>query len=86
MNVICNNTILIKLILQWRHFLMRHRSKSNVPVHAMKVIGGIEVYLHSSLTSALDGGEWLTPCPGCFSPGKFGNHASEVHMIFFLVL
>ena len=37
MNVICNSTILIKLIQQWRHFLMRHRSKINVPVHAMKL-------------------------------------------------
>ena len=32
----CNNTILIKLMLQWRHFFMKHRSKSNVPVRAMK--------------------------------------------------
>ena len=23
-----------------------------------------------SLTSALDGGEWSTPGPGCFNPGK----------------
>ena len=28
-----------------------------------------------SLTSALDGGEWLTPCPGRFKPGKMpGTH------------
>ena len=23
-----------------------------------------------SLTLALDGGGWSTPCPGCFTPGK----------------
>jgi hypothetical protein len=30
--------------------------------------GGVEVY--SSSTSALDGGGWLTPRPGRFTPGK----------------
>jgi len=27
------------------------------------------LYLH--FTSALDGGGWLTPCPGCFTHGKY---------------
>jgi hypothetical protein len=30
-----------------------------VPIHAIKRIGSLEVYLHSFLTSALDGREWL---------------------------
>jgi hypothetical protein len=36
--------------------------------HATKVFCGMEVYLHSFLTSALDGGEWLTSRPGRFTP------------------
>ena len=35
----------------------------------MKAQKEIEVWLYS-LSSALDGGEWLTPRPGRFTPGK----------------
>jgi hypothetical protein len=31
-------------------------------------IGGVEVYLHSFLTWALDGGEWSNSHPGRFIP------------------
>ena len=31
---------------------------------------GVDVYLYSSSTSALDGGGWSTPRPGRFTPGK----------------
>jgi len=34
----------------------------------LKRIGGVVVYLHSFLTTALDGGERLTPRPRRFSP------------------
>jgi hypothetical protein len=36
--------------------------------HTMKAYGGMEVLLHEFLTSALDGGEWLTSRPGHFTP------------------
>jgi len=36
----------------------------------MKAYGGVEVQLHSFLTSALDGGEWSTSRPSRFIPGK----------------
>ena len=36
-----------------------------------RCIGIKEVYLHSFLTSALDGGEWLTSFPGNFIWGKY---------------
>jgi hypothetical protein len=35
----------------------------------MKTCGGMEVYLHHFLTSALDGGEWSASRPGRFTPG-----------------
>jgi hypothetical protein len=41
----------------------------------MKAYGGIDVYIHIFLTSALVG-EWLASHPGCFTPGEnaFGTH------------
>jgi hypothetical protein len=36
----------------------------------MKVCGGVDVWIHISLTSALVGGEWSTSCPGHFTPGE----------------
>jgi hypothetical protein len=42
----------------------------------MKRIGGMEVQLHTFLTSALDGSEWSVSCPGRFTPRKIapGTH------------
>ena len=40
-------------------------------VHTLKAYEGTEVWLHSFLTSALYGGEWLTSRPGRFTPGKY---------------
>jgi hypothetical protein len=37
---------------------------------AMKTYVGVEVQLHSFLTSALDGSEWSASQPGRFPPGK----------------
>jgi hypothetical protein len=36
----------------------------------MKAKRGVEVYLHSFLTSSEDGGEWLISRPGRVTPGK----------------
>jgi hypothetical protein len=41
-------------------------------------IGGVGVYLHAFLTSALDGGEWLASRPGRFTRSV---KASSVHWI-----
>jgi len=35
---------------------------------------GVEVYLHSFVTSALDGGEWSASCPGCSTPLSITLH------------
>jgi hypothetical protein len=34
----------------------------------MKVYGGVDVYIHIFLTSALVGGKWPASRPGCFTP------------------
>jgi hypothetical protein len=36
----------------------------------MKAYGGVDVYVHIFLTSALAGGEWSTSRPGRFTPGE----------------
>jgi hypothetical protein len=36
----------------------------------MKKYGGVEVYLHSFLTSVIDEDELSVSCPGCFTPGE----------------
>jgi hypothetical protein len=42
----------------------------------MKAYGGVDVYIHIFLTSALAGGEWSTSCSGRFTPGEIdpGTH------------
>jgi hypothetical protein len=42
----------------------------------MKTYGGVNVYIHIFLTSALVGGEWLVSRPGRFTPGEIapGTH------------
>jgi hypothetical protein len=52
-----------------------------VPVskhYAMKAYGGLDVYIHVFLTSALVGGEWSGLRPGCFVSGE---GASGTHWI-----
>jgi hypothetical protein len=36
----------------------------------MKAYGGVDVYIHILLTSALDGGEWSVSRSGRFTPGE----------------
>jgi hypothetical protein len=38
--------------------------------HAMKTYRGVEVWLHTFLTSAPDGGEWSASRPGLCTPGE----------------
>jgi hypothetical protein len=44
--------------------------------HAKKTYWGVEVQLHSFLTSALDGREWSASCASRFTPGvrDHGTH------------
>jgi hypothetical protein len=46
--------------------------------YAMKVYGGMEVYIHVFLTLALVGGEWSISRPGRFTPGE---RALDAHWI-----
>jgi hypothetical protein len=36
----------------------------------MKAYGGVDVYIHIFLASALTGGEWSASRPGRFTPGE----------------
>jgi hypothetical protein len=36
----------------------------------MKAYGGVDIYIHIFLISALDGDEWSTSRPGRFTPGE----------------
>jgi hypothetical protein len=38
--------------------------------YAMKAYGGVDVWIHVFLTSALVGGEWSASHPGRFIPGE----------------
>jgi hypothetical protein len=44
----------------------------------MKAYGGVDMYSHISLTSALVGGEWLASRLGRFTPGE---RAPGIHWI-----
>jgi hypothetical protein len=48
--------------LKFSLYLIKH--------HNMKVYKDVEVYVHASLTSAIDGGEWSASRLGCFNPGE----------------
>jgi hypothetical protein len=44
----------------------------------MKAYGGVDVYIHVFVTSALVGGKWSASCPGRFTPGE---RAAGTHWI-----
>ena len=52
---------------QWKINAQNVR-KPELPIHAMKPHGRVELYLHSFLSSTLDGGEWSASRSGCFVP------------------
>jgi hypothetical protein len=45
------------------------REDEQSPATPLIIIGGMEVYLHVFLTSALDGSEWSASRPDPFTPG-----------------
>jgi len=46
--------------------------------NTMETYGGVEVWLHAFLTSALDGGEWSASLPGRFAPREGAPNARWV--------
>jgi hypothetical protein len=58
-------------VKEFKILIKRNGKKLNVPVSTtLKHTGGVEVKLHSFLTSALDGGEWKASRAGRFTYGK----------------
>jgi hypothetical protein len=51
-----------------------------VTVHSMNVRGRMEVWCHSFLALALDGGEWSASGHKCFSPRAVGPGACELRL------
>ena len=49
---------------------MEGKKGTVVPAHGKKETRGVEVWLHSFLTSTPGGVEWSPSRPSCFSPGK----------------
>jgi hypothetical protein len=64
--------ILIAYYLKWKHW----GSIPSPPIkpllnwapHREDIFGGVDVWLHSFLTLALDGREYSASCPGLFNP------------------
>jgi len=50
-----------------------------IKCHSMKRYGGVEAWLHTFLTLALDGGEWSGSCPGCFTLQERAPTQSPLH-------
>jgi hypothetical protein len=48
----------------------KNKNGKDASVHAIKAYKGIEAWLHSFLTSALDGDEWSASRSGRFALGK----------------
>lgn len=60
-------------------FLRCYAVKKVVAVNAMKAYRGLELLLHSLLTSVLGGGDWTTSLPGRFSSnGRLGGPPKPV--------
>jgi len=57
------------------------RSEGEVfSVHTIKAYIGVQ--LHSLLMLTLDGGEWVTSCPSCLTPGRDPGRAKETVWTF----
>jgi hypothetical protein len=55
---------------QWNSFANRKLKSEVVPVRGMRIYRGAEVWLHSFLTSALDGKQGVIPTPRPLNSGK----------------
>jgi hypothetical protein len=54
-----------------KRFCAYLENEGNIPVHYdMKAYGGVDVYIHVFLTSALVGGEWSDSSSGRFTLGE----------------
>jgi hypothetical protein len=67
-----NSFILFSVInLEFRHIYSFKMVETKViSTHAMKTYRGLVVQHRTFTTSALDGDEWPSSHPGCFTPGK----------------
>ena len=50
-------------------------------MRAMKVYDGLKAYLHSSLSLALDGGEWSTVLPATLLPRRTPQVTIELEAV-----
>jgi hypothetical protein len=63
-------------ILSRTHYFTGKKKKVNFALeHTTMAQKGSRGIVLLYLTSALDGGGWLTPCPGRFTPGKDTHYA-----------
>jgi hypothetical protein len=58
-------------VRRWSYIYIKGKVVTVLIKHyAVKKYGGVDVYIHVFLTSALVGGEWSASRPGRFNPGK----------------
>jgi hypothetical protein len=64
---VCSKPLVKENYITHTHVYLRCET---VHLHAMKLYEGVEVQLHSFLTSTIDGGEWSASRLGRFAPTK----------------
>jgi hypothetical protein len=69
----------INILHHWEHKINSKilRVKAQLSLYKpQRHVGGVEVYLHSNLTLALDRGKWLVSCPGRSTPRETAPHTN----------